>query len=328
MRRGFALAAAIAVPFWLAATGGGRNAFAQNLTTPSVPASSENLPDVPVPAGQAPTQPAQSQGDSSSQAGQPTAEQQPAAQTPATQTPSEREKAQQQIKAQEKQRVLGIVPMFNTSYVNDAVSLTAGEKIKLAFRTAIDPVSFAGPAVVAGLGEIDAPPNNNGFGWGPEGYFKKWGAAYLDSFDGTMLGSGFLPALLRQDPRYFRMGHGSTMKRTMYSIATVVICKHDKTGKWEPNYSNVGGNFAAGGLATLYYPSGGERHGGEQVVASALIVTATGALGSLFQEFWPDISRKVFKKDPTHGRDAQIRAAEEQQRSTGKEKQPIAPSPK
>ncbi|UWZ86498.1 hypothetical protein [Occallatibacter riparius] len=325
MRRRFALAAAIAVPVWLAAVAGSRSAWAQNLTAPSVPVSMESLPDVPVPAGQEPgtPPPAQPQGDSSSQSGQTPVEQQPA-----VQTQSEREKAQQQIKEQEKQRVLGIVPMFNTSYVNDAVSLTAGEKIKLAFRTAIDPVSFAGPAVVAGLGEIDAPENNNGFGWGPGGYFKKWGAAYLDSFNGTMLGSGFFPALLRQDPRYFRLGRGSTMKRTMYSIATVAICKHDKTGKWEPNYSNIGGNFAAGGLATLYYPSGGERQGPEQVVSSALIVTATGALGSLFQEFWPDISRKMFKKDPTNGRDAQIRAAEEQKKTSGKEKQPIAPSPK
>jgi hypothetical protein len=131
---------------------------------------------------------------------------------------------------------------------------------------------------------------------------------------------------MRQDPRYFRLGHGSTMRRTLYAISTVAICKHDKTGKWEPNYSNVGGNFAAGALSTLYYPSGGERQGWEQVSASALIVTATGAAGSLFQEFWPDISRKLLKKDPTHGRDAQIRA--EQDSKSDKAKQPLAPSPK
>ena len=36
-----------------------------------------------------------------------------------------------------------------------------------------------------------------------------------------------------------------------------------------------------------------------------MIVTAEGAFGAIFQEFWPDISRKVLHKDPTHGRDAE-----------------------
>jgi hypothetical protein len=36
-----------------------------------------------------------------------------------------------------------------------------------------------------------------------------------------------------------------------------------------------------------------------------MIVTAEGAFGAMFQEFWPDISRKLFHKDPTNGRDAQ-----------------------
>jgi hypothetical protein len=37
--------------------------------------------------------------------------------------------------------------------------------------------------------------------------------------------------------------------------------------------------------------------------------------GGIFQEFWPDISRKVLHRDPTHGLDAQLRtehAAEKQ----------------
>jgi hypothetical protein len=253
----------------------------------TAPVSEQPLPDQPKPA-------------TSQTGGSPQAQQ-----TPATPAGGDREKAQQQVKQQEKQRLLGILPMFNTSYVSDAVSLTAGQKIKLAFRTVIDPVSFAIPAVVAGIGELNAPPDNNGFGWGAGGYAKKWGAAYLDSFNGNMIGNGFLPALLRQDPRYFRRGHGSAMRRMLYSVSTTVICKHDKTGKWEPNYSNVGGNLAAGALSNLYYPSGSERGGWEQTITSGLIVTATGAVGAMLQEFWPDISRKMLKKDPTHGRDQQ-----------------------
>jgi hypothetical protein len=212
---------------------------------------------------------------------------------------SKRQKAEEQIRAQEKQRVLGLVPAFNVSYVNDAVSLTGMQKIRLAFRTTRDPVTIASAFVVAGYHEADN--DLSGFSWGPKGYMERVGVVYLDTFDGTMLGNGVLPALLHQDPRYFRRGHGSVLHRTLYSLSTAVVARHDDTGKREPNYSNVLGNLAAGGISNLYYPG---NHGIELTISNGLIQTAEGALGSLFQEFWPDISRKVLHKDPTHGRDA------------------------
>lgn len=217
------------------------------------------------------------------------------------QNKSQHEKAEQQIKEQEKQRVLGIFPAFNISYRDDAVSLTSDQKMRLAFRSAVDPITFAGAFLVAGWSE--AEDSDKGFGWGPEGYGKRAGAAYLDSFDGTMVGNGILPALLHQDPRYFRLGHGTFQHRMLYSLAMTVVCKHDKTGKWEPNYSNIAGNIAAGGISNLYYPS--DNSGIGQTFTNGMIVTAEGSIGSIFQEFWPDISRKLFHRDPTRGLDAQ-----------------------
>jgi hypothetical protein len=224
---------------------------------------------------------------------------------------TKREKAQEQIKEQEHQRVLGILPAFNTSYRGDAVSLTAKEKISLAFRSAVDPVAFGTALVIAGLNEgLD---NDSEFGWGPEGYGKRAGAAYLDAFDGTMIGNGFLPALLHQDPRYFRQGHGTTKHRLLHAVASGFICKHDSTRKWEPNYSNVLGNMAAGAISNLYYSTDDSGFG--QTVSDGLIVTAEGTLGSVFQEFWPDISRKFLHKDPTRGLDDEARAADRAARS-------------
>jgi len=189
------------------------------------------------------------QGSSSSQ----TASQQPAAEK------SQHEKADEQIKEQEKQRVVGIVPAFNTSYRSDAVSLSAGQKMGLAFRSATDPVAFAAAFLVAGYHE--ALDDDKGFGWGIEGYGKRSGAAYLDAFDGAIIGNGILPSILHQDPRYFRLGHGSVTHRVLYSLATNVICKHDNTGKWEPNYSNVTGNIISGAISNLYYPPSGSGIG-------------------------------------------------------------------
>ena len=288
------------------------------------------LPDAPAPqmeladAGQAPAQNAQPsapstasstgvaepesrqpgnapQGSSSSQAAQ-----QPQAQE------SQHKKAAEQVREEEKQRVAGIVPAFNVSYRSDAVSLSAGQKISLAFRSAVDPFTFAAAFLVAGLHEgLD---QDTGFGWGAEGYFKRSGAAYLDAFDGEMIGNGILPVMFHQDPRYFRLGHGSFHHRLFYALATSYVCKHDNSGRWEPNYSNVIGNVAAGALSNLYYPS--EESGWGQTVSNGFIVTTEGTAGGVFQEFWPDVSRKLFHKDPTHGLDAQAAARDQAEKQS------------
>jgi len=241
------------------------------------------------------------------------------AQTPAQQPDdkeSQHEKAEEQIKQEEQQRVVGIVPSFNVSYVQNAVSMSPGEKIRLAFRSVIDPFTFGAAFMVAGYHEV----NNDypGFGWGAEGYFKRSGAAYLDAFNGGMIGNGFLPALMHQDPRYFRMGpsHGIT-RRILYSAMTSYMCKHDNTGKWEPNYSNVGGNIIAGAISNLYYPS--QNSGWGQTISNGLIVTTEGTIGGEFQEFWPDISRRFLHRDPTHGLDDKAREEYEARKQARKE---------
>jgi hypothetical protein len=231
---------------------------------------------------------------------------QPSTTQPTNAQETQQQKAAEQIKAQEHQRIGGILPSFNVTYLSNAASMSAGQKIGLAFRSSIDPYAFGLAFVVAGFSE--AQDKGTGFGWGPEGYFKRAGAAYLDAFDGAMIGNGFLPALLHQDPRYFRLGHGTFKHRFLYAVATSVICKHDNTGKWEPNYSNVGGNIIAGAISNLYYPS--NTAGWGQTINNGLIVTGEGTFGGVLQEFWPDISRKLFHKDPTHGLDAQARAAD------------------
>ncbi|MGC9225148.1 MAG: hypothetical protein ACP5E2_14625 [Terracidiphilus sp.] len=210
------------------------------------------------------------------------------------------EKSRQEVKEEERQRVLGIAPDFDLTYRHDAVSLTSAEKIELAFRSSVDPFTFAAAFGTAGYHETF--DEDIEFGWGAEGYFKRSGAAYLDTVDGAMIGSGFLPALLRQDPRYFRMGPGPTIRRRLlYAIAMTFVCKGDN-GRWQPNYSNIGGNMIAGALSNFYYPS--QEAGLGQTVGNGMIITTEGAAGAVFDEFWPDISRKILHRDPTHGLDA------------------------
>ncbi len=278
------------------------------------------LPDAPAPAGpgaQTPaqqppsSQPTQTQSQQPAPAQPPAQAQQSSSSSSATQqqTPeqSQHQKAEEQIKEQEHQRMAGIVPSFNVTYHSDAVSLTPAQKFKLQFRASIDPYTFAISMIVAGLGE--AEDTNSGFGWGPGGYAKRAAAEYADNVIGNTLGNALLPSILHQDPRYFRLGHGSVQRRLLYAAATTFICKHDNTRKWEPNYSNVLGNMIAGEISNLYYPEQGKNDAVE-AVENGLTVTFEGSFGGELEEFWPDISRKLFHKDPTHGLDAQARAAD------------------
>ena len=101
-----------------------------------------------------------------------------------------------------------------------------------------------------------------------------------------MIGNAILPSLLHQDPRYFRLGRGSKKRRILYALGTNIITRHDGTGHWEPNYSNVIGNFAAGGISNIYLPA--NERGVGSTFEGAFVVTAEGGIGSMLEEFWPD----------------------------------------
>jgi len=187
-----------------------------------------------------------------------------------------------QIQDQVKQRVFGIIPNFYVSYVPHAVPLTPKQKFKLAWKSSIDPFAFVGAGALAGIEQ--AGDEFSGYGQGAEGYAKRYGASYGDLVIGTFLGSAVLPSLWKQDPRYFYKGTGSTGSRFQYAIANAVICKGDN-GHWQPNYSNIIGSLAAGGISNLYYPAQ-NRNGAALTFENALIGIGGGALGNVLQEFF------------------------------------------
>jgi hypothetical protein len=194
---------------------------------------------------------------------------------------TEEEIAQDQVREQEKQRVLGVIPNFYVSYVPNAAPLTSKQKFGLAWRSAVDPVTFVGVGGLAGA--YHATNRWRDYGQGAQGYAKRYGAVYANVAEGTFIGSAILPSLLKQDPRYFYRGKGSNRSRLLYALSSAFICKGDN-GRWQPNYSNVGGYFAAGGLSYLYYPAN-DRHGTSLLFSSVLIRLGETTVASIFQEF-------------------------------------------
>ncbi len=196
--------------------------------------------------------------------------------------PSRVEVAEDQIKDQEKQRVLGVIPNYYVTYVPNALPLSPKQKFELAWKTTIDPVNFAITGAVAGIQQ--ANNDFDGYGQGAAGYARRYGAAYGNFLTGTYIGAAILPSLLKQDPRYFYKGTGSTRSRILYAIANAVICKGDD-GHWQANYSNILGTLASGGISNLYYPAQ-NRNGAALTFENTLIGIGATAATNILQEFF------------------------------------------
>ncbi|MCU1323979.1 MAG: hypothetical protein JWM43_3628 [Acidobacteriaceae bacterium] len=210
------------------------------------------------------------------------------------------EQAERELQAQQRQRIAGVLPNFNTVLGGYAAPLSPGQKMRAAFRSAIDPAQFVIAGISAAYGQatdshssIDSTGFRHGYEQGGIGFVKRYGASYADQFDGTLLGNGVFPALLHQDARYFRLGEGTIKHRIVYAALTTVRCKGDN-GKWQPNASNLLGNLAAGGISNLYYPAA--DRGFELTIQQGLVVTAEGAIGSFLLEFYPDIQKRFLHR--------------------------------
>jgi hypothetical protein len=213
---------------------------------------------------------------------------------PAAQSADEKslhDKAEDQLKAQEHQRVLGVMATFNTTRNKDALPLTPAQKFQLFFKSETDPWPFGLAAVVSGLGMAeDSYPE---WGQGAQGYAKRFGAAYSDAFIGNFFGNAVLPSLFHEDPRYYQKGSGRFINRALWAAASTAWCRRDK-GSWGPNYANLLGNFIGAAISDTYYPQSQRTVG--NTLENGLTVSAQGIIGAEVIEFWPDIVRHHKKK--------------------------------
>lgn len=198
--------------------------------------------------------------------------------------------ATQEVHVEEQQRVVGIFPNFYVTYDPHPVPLTTKLKYQLALRTTVDPVNFLGTAAFAGFDQAGDTPN---YPQGAKGYFERFGAGYTDGFTDIMIGGAILPSLLHQDPRYFYQGTGSVKSRIGHAFVFAVFCKGDN-GRWQFNYSSVGGDLASGALSNLYYPP--SNRGPGIVFYNALLSAGGRVADDLAQEFvfrhWTPSARK------------------------------------
>lgn len=209
-----------------------------------------------------------------------------------TVTATQVEIAQAQVKQEEKQRVLGIVPNFYSSYIWDAAPLDTRQKFDLALHSILDPVNLLATGAIAGGNQITG--RFAGYGPGAKGYAKRYGSAFADDAITRVIVGAALPTLLHQDPRYFYKGTGSKPSRILYAITRSVITRGDN-GRAQPNYSRVLGGFAGGAISNAYHPAGDRGVG--LTISNGFIEIGGNAADNLLREF---LFRRFTSKVPDY----------------------------
>lgn len=225
-----------------------------------------------------------------------TPSQQPAA-TQAQQPQNKQQRpltSEEVLRQEEKQRALGIVPLFSMTSVHDAPPLTTKQKARLMSRTMIDPFFFVSAGITAGWGQ--ATNSFAQYGQGASGFAKRYGAAVADNADSNFFSNFVYPSLFKQDPRYFRLGEGSVKKRLGTAIEQEFVARKDSGGH-TISYSNILGALTAGSISNVYYPT--EDRGFGLTMSRAATALGWGTLGDVLLEFWPDIDQRWFHKHST-----------------------------
>lgn len=166
--------------------------------------------------------------------------------------------------------------------------LDAGQKFDMFVETSIDPVTFIGAAASAGFSQWQN--DDSKWGQGAVAYGRRYGAALIDTEASNFFGQFFYPVIFRQDPRYYRKGHGSTRERLGYAMLHTLVARSD-SGKKIPNYSLWATTASTVALANIYHPG---NHQGFPPAATRVGVSIAGSMGyDLLREFWPEVVRKL-----------------------------------
>ncbi len=194
-------------------------------------------------------------------------------------------------KAEQDKRILGVLPNYRTADGTKRFEkMDAKGKIRIALKDSFDYPSYI---LAGGLALIyQAEDQNPSFHQGVAGYLRRYGAGVGDQVIGNMLTEGFMPALLHEDPRYFRKVNGSFLSRLGYSATRTLIAKNDK-GNNCLNVAEILGNGIGASIGAAYYPDGRTY---ADTFTRMYTSIATDTLSNILKEFWPDIKRKYSRK--------------------------------
>ncbi len=160
--------------------------------------------------------------------------------------------------------------------------LTASGKMKFVLHEMISPVDLVPALVSAGWGVyFNTDPK---YGPDDDAFGQRLAAAAARQTSFRLFSDGLLPIAFREDPRYYRLGHGSVWRRTGYALTRVFVGRTD-SGAMTPNYSAIMGRAMGAALTPAYYPNVSRTAG---VVWTTFGTAVAGEMGLDFlREFLP-----------------------------------------
>src|ERR1700740_3469255 len=129
--------------------------------------------------------------------------------------------------------------------------LSLHDKFLLSVRETFDPVTVLGIAHDAGISQ--AENNDPSYGQGAAGYGTRFGAGLAGEASSQLFKDFLYPTSFSQDPRYYRLGHGSTRKRFLHALAHSVVA-HREDGTQMFNFTEWMGTTSAVVLSDTYHP--------------------------------------------------------------------------
>jgi hypothetical protein len=207
-----------------------------------------------------------------------------------TTTPASGQTANSTPPPHQTKRILYIVPNFRAVSSDQKLPpQTVKDKFKTGALDSFDYSSFIFVGIQAGADQASkATPQ---FRQGAAGYGRYYWHTFADNLDENLWVEFILPATLKQDSRFYTLGHGSLPKRLAYSFSRIAITRNDH-GKETFNASEIFGAGAASGISNLYYPS--EERTFTKVYQRWITSVSIDGATFIFKEFWPDINQRFF----------------------------------
>jgi hypothetical protein len=190
-------------------------------------------------------------------------------------------------------RIFGVIPNYRT--VEDPTRGIAPLPTKLKFKIAagdsFDYYAYPIAALFAAVGQAQNSPKSWGQGWGA--YAKRFAAQFVDQTDENMMTEAVVPWLVKQDPRYFRLGQGSVWHRTGYAVSRIWVTRTD-AGYKAFNVSEIAGAGIAATISNAYYPQ--DSRSVSQTLSRCGIFVGEDTAFNILKEFWPDMKHKILKR--------------------------------
>lgn len=163
-------------------------------------------------------------------------------------------------------------------------ALTAHEKLEFWLHQEVTPYSPAPTFLGAGYEQlVNGDPK---YGSDSGAFGERLGAAFVRDATMRFFVSSAMPAVLHEDPRYYRRARGSIVGRGLWAGEQALVTRTDG-GRRTVNYSDLLGHLAAAALTPAYYPAP-SRSG--RVVAEVWATSIAGDAGNnLFLEFMPSL---------------------------------------